>query len=181
MNRWTQSIVAVAIAVGSVASAAAVPPAGGTISITVAQAADDAPDPATPSFITATSDALAAKGFTILEDPGHAAYVAELILTRTRVGTGSAKASGGSGVTAMGMGVSIPFSTGNSRLVSLQRTQFELRIHKQGDAAILWRGAAVTIRADGTRNGADDVVAAALSQAALGSYPTVREDIVGVP
>jgi len=180
------SIIALALAPAWGGALSAAPPAGGTISIKAETSADGETDPPPPSFVAATADALAAKGFTILEDPGHAAYVVELVLNRDDVGTGSAKASGGTGITStgglgVGAGVSIPFSQGNTRLVPLQRTRLELRIRKQGEDAVVWHGAAVTVRAAGTRKGADSLVAATLTQAALASYPAVREDAVGVP
>ena len=58
---------------------AAAPPAGGSISIEPVGGANA--DRATAAFVTAASDALADKGFTILEDPGHSAYVADMTLT----------------------------------------------------------------------------------------------------
>jgi len=167
--------------------AAAEPPSGGTISIQP-KTADGDYESSMPTFVNATTEALAAKGFTILEDPGHAAYVGELTLARAEVGTGTAKASagrmdampGGAGG-SVGAGVVIPLPTGKSRLVPLQRVQLGLRIRKRGEAAIVWQGAAVTVRAAGTKKGADDVVATDLSNALLRSYPVQPEDVVGVP
>lgn len=140
-----------------------------------------------PSFVNAAGEALGAKGFTILLDPGHAAYVAELTLTRIDVGTGSAKAGVGSSTVApstsgsVGGGVTVPLSTGKSRLVPLQRIRLEIRIRKRGEEATVWEGAAVTIRAAGTRKGADDMVASNLSEAVLRSYPARIGGVVGVP
>jgi hypothetical protein len=73
---------------------AAAPPAGGTISIEP-KTADGDYDRSMPAFVSAAADALAAKGFTILEDAGHSAYVVELILSRVAVGTASAKTPAG--------------------------------------------------------------------------------------
>jgi len=166
---------------------AAEPPAGGTISIEP-KTADGDYDSSVASFVNAAREVLAAKGFTILEDSGHAAYVAELTLGRVEVGTGTAKASAGStGVMpggasgSVGAGVVIPLPTGKSRLVPLQRVRLELRIRKRGTDGTVWDGAAVTVRAAGTKKGADDVVASDLSQALLRSYPAEPEDVVGVP
>jgi hypothetical protein len=189
MNKCPALIVAAAMALapmwgGSLSAAA--PPSGGTISIE-AKAADGDYDSSAPSFVSAAGEALAAKGFTILQDSGHAAYVAELILSRVEVGTGSAKARAGrsaitpGGISGVGAGVSIPLSTGESRLVPLLRTRMEIRIRKRGEEDVVWHGAAVTIRAAGTRKGADDVVASDLSGALLRSYPAEPEDVVGVP
>lgn len=167
--------------------AAAPPPGGGTISIEP-KTGDGEYDPATPSFVNAASEALAGKGFTILEDPGHAAYIAELILSRVDVGTGSAKVpasrsaflpGGASG--SVGAGITIPLSTGKSTLVPLQRTQVEVRIRKRGEPAIVWHGTAVTVRAVGSQKGGDEAIASALSEAVLRSYPAEPNDVVGVP
>lgn len=168
-------------------SAIAEPPAGGTISIQP-KTADGEYESSMPTFVNAATEALAAKGFTILEDPGHAAYVGELTLSRAEVGTGTAKTSaghtdampGGAGG-SVGAGVIIPLPTGKSRLVPLQRVQLELRIRKRGEESIIWHGAAVTVRAAGTKKGADEVVAADLSNTLLRSYPVQPEDVVGVP
>lgn len=169
------------------ALSAATPPDGGTISIEP-KTGDGDYDSAMPAFVNAASDALAAKGFTILEDPGHSAYVVELILSRDAVGTGSAKvpvgrASGGGGGpgASVGAGVVIPFSTGASALVPLLRTRLEMRIRKRGADGVVWDGAAVTVRAAGTRKGAEALVASDLSAALLRSYPAEPEGVVGVP
>jgi hypothetical protein len=167
--------------------AAAAPPGGGTISIEAKTSNGDY-DPAMPSFVGAAADALAAKGFTILEDPGHSAYVVELVLSRVEVGTGTARVPTGGAVGvpggafgSVGAGVVIPLPTGRSSLVPLLRTRLEMRIRKRGEAGVVWHGAAVTVRAAGTRKGADAVVAAALSDTLLQFYPLERGDVVGVP
>jgi hypothetical protein len=166
---------------------AAVPPNGGTISIEPKTGNGDY-DSSTPTFVNAAADALAARGFTVLEDPGHSAYVVELTLTRAEVGTGSAKVQAGRAAVmpggadgSVGAGVFIPLSTGKSRLVPLLRTQLEIRIRKRGEEGVVWNGAAVTVRAAGTRKGADDVVASDLSEALLRTYPAEPEGVVGVP
>jgi len=162
-------------------------PTGGTISIEPRNA-DGEYDPATSTFVNAAGEALAARGFTILEDPGHSAYVAELILSRAEVGTGTAKAATGKALAgpggaggSVGVGVVIPLSTGKSRLVPLVRTRLELRLHKRGEADAVWDGTATTVRAAGTAKGADAAVAADLVAALLRTYPAEPEGIVGVP
>jgi len=190
MNKGVILAVASALALmsmSSAAGAAAAPPEGGTISIEP-KTADGDYESSMPSFVNAATEALAAKGFTILEDRGHAAYIGELTLSRVEVGTGTAKASagrtnampGGAGG-SVGVGVIIPLPTGKSTLVPLQRTRLELRIRKRGEEATVWDGAAVTVRPAGTKKGADEVVAADLSTAMLRSYPAVPEGVVGVP
>jgi hypothetical protein len=183
------TIVAALLALASLGAspAAAAPPDGGTISIEP-KTADGDYDRSMPAFVSAASDALATKGFTILEDAGHSAYVVELILSRVAVGTGTAKvpagkASGGGGGpgASVGAGVVIPFSTGASALVPLVRTRLELRIRKRGADAVVWDGAAVTVRPAGTKKGADEPVASDLSTALLRGYPAPPEGVVGVP
>jgi hypothetical protein len=166
---------------------AAAPPEGGTVSIEPKTGNGDY-DPGMPSFVSAAADALATKGFTILEDAGHSAYVVELIVSRDAVGTATAKvpvdrASGGGGGpgASVGAGVVIPFSTGASTIVPLVRTRLEMRIRKRGADAVVWDGAAVTVRAARTKKGADAPVAADLSSAVLRGYPVQPEGVVGVP
>jgi hypothetical protein len=189
MNKCSASVLAVALALVPILGgslSAATPPNGGTISIEP-KTADGDYDSATPAFVNAASEALAAKGFTILEDPGHSAYVAELILSRVEVGTASAKASAGSsavtpgGAGSVGAGVTIPLPTGKSRLVPVQRTRLEMRIRKRGEEGVVWDGVAVTVRPAGTKKGANEVVASDLSEAVLRTYPAEPKDIVGVP
>ena len=62
------------VAFGAGPLTAASPPNGGSISIE-ATAEPNTASRAMPAFVNATSEALAARGFTILEDPGHSAYV----------------------------------------------------------------------------------------------------------
>jgi len=166
---------------------AASPPSSGTISIEARAAGAD--DPSMRSFVIAAGEALGAKGFTILPDAGHAAYVAELTLTRVDLGTSKAKALTGSsssitpGVVpgAVGTGIKVPLATAKSRLVALQQIRLEIRIRKRGEENILWDGSALTVRPAGTRKGGDDIVAADLSEAVLRSYPAEVRDVIGVP
>ena len=190
MNKGPVSIAAAAMVLASIwggSLSAASPPSGGTISIEPRAGEEDAS--AMRPFVVAANEALGAKGFTILPEPGHATYVAELSLTRVDLGTSKAKAltGGSSSVTpgavpgAVGAGATVPLSTGKSRLVAVQRIRLEIRIRKRGEDAILWDGAALTVRAAGTRKGADEVVAADLSTAVLRSYPARPEGLIGVP
>jgi hypothetical protein len=189
MTNCPVPLVAAAFVLGAVGSSAtaATPPDGGTVSIE-AKTVDGTPDMPLATFVEGASEALAAKGFTILQDSGHAAYVAELTLSRVDSGAGTAKvATSGAAMTpgilggAVGTGVNIPLGTGKSRVVPLQRTRMELRMHKRGEGAILWQATAVTVRAGGTEAGADARVASDLSQALLRSYPIQPDGVVGVP
>jgi hypothetical protein len=151
------------------------------------QAADPDLAASMPRFVEAVGDALTARGFTLLEEPGHAAFVVEIGVTRDQVGTASAKVPASQpqvlpgASPAVGFGVVVPFSTGKSTLVPLQRTRLDLRLRKRGEEGITWQGAAVTVRAARTKKGEDQAVAADLAQAILRAYPTAPEDVIGVP
>ena len=190
MTKTRDWIAAAGMAFASLCGAAlsaAAPPAGGTISIETPDS-DAALARSMPAFVNALGEAFDTKGFTVLEQPGHAAYVVELSLSRTDVGTGTAKVpKEGSSVipggapNAVGVGVFIPLATGKSTLVPLQRTRLEIKLRKRDDQSILWQGSAITVRAAGTRKGQDMTVAADLSQALLRAYPAQPEGIIGVP
>jgi hypothetical protein len=134
-----------------------------------------------PAFVGALTAALNAKGFTILDDPNHAAYIGELTLSRAAVGTGFGKDRGGANVGVAGTSVVVPFSTGQSNVVTLERTSLKLRIRKRGEDGTVWDGTAVTVRSTGAKKGTDDAVATDLSQALLQIYPTVPTEVVGIP
>ena len=181
MRGWVLGVAAALAPLACAASpAASPPPHGGTIAIEP-RTADGEYDPAMPAFVAAASEALTAEGFTILDDPAHAAYRAELTLGRAAVGTGLGKDPGGASVGVAGTGVVVPFSTGQSNVVTLRRTRLELRIGKRGEPGALWDGAAVTVRATGTRKGADASVASDLSKALLRSYPAEPGEVIGIP
>jgi hypothetical protein len=159
---------------------AASPPSGGTITIE-AKTADGEHDPSMQLFVEAASAALTGKGFTIFDDPMHAAYIAELTLSRAGVGTGLGKDPHGDGIGVAGTGLAIPLSTGNSSVVTLQRTRLEILIRKRSDGGVVWDGAAVTVRETDTQKGTARTVASDLSDVLLHSYPAEPKDVVGVP
>ena len=189
MSTYGKAALAAALAFAAIPGgllAAAAPPAGGTISL-APKTSDGEYDPSMTSFVEAATEALGAQGFTIL-DADHAAYSADLILSRDDVGTGTAKiargrasAAPGGAFGSVGAGVVIPLPTGKSSLVALQRTRLQLQIRKRGEPDIIWDGAAVTVRAAGTVKGADGKVAADLSNALLRSYPGQPVTDIGVP
>lgn len=163
---------------GGTAALAAPPPSGGTIALSP-KTADGDYDPALKTFVDAAGKTLTDRGFTVFDDAAHAAYWGELTLSRAAVGTGFAKDPNAAKV-GVGAGIVVPMSTGNSNVVTLQRTRLELRIRKR-DGDVVWQGAAVTVRPSGTPKGADGTVAADLSNALLQGYPAQPEDVVGVP
>jgi hypothetical protein len=183
MNRSTGLALGAALTfssiIGGPSLAASPPPNGGTIAIQPKTV--EGYDPSMPAFVDAATAALNAKGFTILDDPNHTAYVGELTLSRTAVGTGFGKDRGGASASVVGTGVVVPFSTGQSSVVTLQRTRLELRIRKRGEEGIVWDGTAVTVRPTGSRNGTDEAVATDLSNALLQIYPALPTEVVGIP
>lgn len=168
------------------AQAPAAVPQGGTIAVLVRSPGGGVIAEGDP-FVHAVGDALSDKGFTVLPDPDHAAYSAEITLSRAEVGTGKAKvrSEGASVLPGMGAGVGtgivVPLPSGKSSLVALQRSQIELRIRRRWTDAVLWQGSATTVRAAGTKKGADDAVATDLSRGLLAAYPAQPEGLVGVP
>jgi len=185
MTRLLQAVgMAMVLAAGAPATAAA-PPAGGTVSIEPVGGGAD--DPALRPFRDAAGEALAARGFTVLDDPGHAAWVGGLTVTREDVGTSLGRVAGehrpapfaGAGP-AVGAGVSIPLGTGASQQVPLRRTRLDLSLRRR-DGEVVWHGSAVTVRSAGTAKGADAAVATDLARAAVQAYPTQTDEVVGVP
>jgi hypothetical protein len=180
---WIAGVVAVA----SAPWAAAQIPSSGTISVEQAADATGAEAPP-PLFVNALGEVLATKGFTTLEQPGHAALVADLRLTREQVGSAAADVpveravAGPGGVSgAVGGGISVTLPTAKKSLAPLVRTRMELRIRKRGEDAILWQGSAITVRPAGTATGRDEAVAADLSEAVLRSFPAQPGGVVTVP
>lgn len=177
MMRGKTMLAAVPMMMGLVAAPArpaSVMPNGGTIAVTSPPGIEH--DVSTE----AATAALGMRGFTILNDPSHAAYVAEVVTTRTEVGTSMQKGPSGRAL-ATGGGVNVPLSQGKSVLVPMQRTEVGISIRARGGQAVLWHGAAVTVRSEGARDGGADQVALALSQAALSSYPTQTKGVISIP
>jgi hypothetical protein len=158
--------------------AASAPRGGGTIAVTVHGGADRG-DPLQQVSIDAATAALGMKGFTILDDPDHAAYVAEVMTTRTEVGTSIARGKAAAPLVT-GLAVTIPTSGGKS-VVALERTELEIRIRRRGEQRAFWSGAAVTVRSAGARGAGAEQVATTLSQAALGPYPTTVATAISIP
>jgi len=184
-NGWITAF-ALALAPAWTASVQAAPPTAGTVSIEANAASPELGD-SIPAFVNAIGDALNVKGFTVLEEPGHAAFVAELKVSRVEVGTGSARVATSHsevlpGASAgAGLGIIVPLPTGKSTLVPLQRTQVEIRIRRRGEDSVAWQGTAITIRAAGTSRGQDNKVASDLAQALLANYPAEPEGVIGLP
>jgi hypothetical protein len=137
-------------------------------------------DPLDQVSADAALTALGMRGFTLLNDPAHAAYIAEVITTRTEVGTAVAKASTERPYMTGG-GVNVPISGRKSVLTPLQRTMIEIRLRERGSERIIWHGAAMTVRSEGARDGGPEQVAYALSQAVLSSYPAQTSAAISVP
>lgn len=187
-SRWSLllgCVVAVLTPVADAGSAvaAATPPTSGTISVEI-----DSAEPNLDSavFLDAVGKALAAHGFTVLEGAGHGRFVATLKLSRSEVGTTtksipvdrSLLSGGGVGV---GASFSLALPTAKTRSVPLQQTGLEIRIHARDEAAVLWRGAAVTVRGADAGRGQDAAVASDLIETVLRIYPQQSEDVASVP
>jgi hypothetical protein len=175
-------MILLALALASSAPASP-PPTAGTISIEPAGG-----EAAPPSFVAAVNEALGARGLTMLEQPGHAGFVAELTVTREQVGTTTAEVeSDGAAITPgdaigrVGAGISIALPTNKARITPLVRTRLDLRIRRRGEADAAWQASAVTVRPAGTRAGQDAAVAGALAEAMLRLYPAAPTATISVP
>lgn len=159
------------------AVAETMPGRGGTIAVTSPAGADpaDVMDRAAREAATAS---LGDRGFTILNDRDHAAYVAEVTATQSDIGTSVTKARRAAPA-VMGAGVNIPLASGKSSFVAMQRTMIEIRIRKRGAETVLWHGAAVTVRPEA--GAGVERLAGELSRAALSSYPTVAATAISIP
>ncbi|MEG8039132.1 hypothetical protein QP166_07155 [Sphingomonas sp. LR60] len=151
------------------------PPRSGTIAV-VAADGDQADAAMSAIAREAVMTALGDKGFTILDDRDHAAYIAEVVADRSNVGT-SVTRKRGEAPSVMGGGVNIPLKANGTTLVAMQRVAIEVRIHKRGDTATLWHGAAVTVRSGEP----SPTLAVQLSQTALNAYPTIVDTAISVP
>ena len=173
-----KALIAAAMATAPGVAAQAPPVVGGTIAIMSARVGDSD----SPALIStdAVAKAFANKGFTILNDPTHAAYSAEVVTTRTAVGT-SVAATRSERPLATSGGVNIPISSGKSTLVPMWRTQIDIRVRRRGEQSVVWHGSAVTVRSSGARDGDADQVAFALGQAALSAYPIQTTAAISIP
>lgn len=163
--------------------AAEPPPAVGTVSVEVSNDDNGLGDVAN-LFADAVSTVLAEKGFTLLDDPAHSAYVVKLSFSRAevgtgpgRVGTGDPNITKGGAQGSVGSGVRIPIRSGKWNLVALERTQVEMQFHRRGQDLEIWHGSAVTVRASDAR----DRAATDLCNALLRDYPAEPEGIISVP
>ncbi|MDO6415459.1 hypothetical protein Q4F19_13785 [Sphingomonas sp. BIUV-7] len=158
----------------------------GTISVDAKQ--DGSSGPLRPVFVDAIDQALTKRGFTTIDEAGHAALVADLAVTRDQLGTVSAPvaksdpaARTSDSPNRVGAGVVLPFPINKARSVPLQRTKLELRIRRRGSETILWQGTALTVRPAGTVKGKDAAVAADLSDALLRGYPLQSGETISIP
>lgn len=162
---------------------AATPPDGGTISIDV-KMDDGHMDVPVATYMDAAGQALAGRGFTILDDPGHSAYVVELSIHREEVGTGSTRVAPvksdmahGGALGSVGTGAIISIPSGKSRHVALERTTIDMRVRRRDASMNVWKGTAVTVRpADAAERASRD-----LCNALMRAYPDQVEGIIGVP
>jgi len=164
---------------------AAQAPTGGTIEIGASAGVNPA-DRLTAALADAVAEAFTRRGFLVLPDHGHAAVVAELAVDRADAGTGSARVSAappqafGGGFGGAGASVAVPFGRG-TRSVPLQRIQLRLTLRKRGADAVIWQGAAATVRPIGAHRSDEASIARDLTAAILAPYPAQAAGIAGVP
>ncbi|MDO6414618.1 hypothetical protein Q4F19_09520 [Sphingomonas sp. BIUV-7] len=165
----------------------AVLPVSGTISMRAMQSGNSARSLEAP-FVNAVGQAFSDRGFTTLDGQGHARFTADIKVSRDQLGTTSAAASksrsglrSGEGTNVVGAGLSFSLPSSKSRIVPLLRTRLEVQIRRQGDQAVLWKGAAVTVRPGSTPTGDDGAVAADLSDALLRGYPAQSDEVISIP
>lgn len=183
MGRVTIGLAAIAMGLAPMAGLAAPGPRGGTIAVSALPRPDPNPDPgdrlaaSVTDRVTAT---LATKGFTLLPDPDHAAYLAEVSVERADIGTSTVSGAADRALVT-GAGVNIPLSRGRAVLAPLQRITVQVRIRRRGEPAVLWQGAAMTVRSGAMRGRAADDLSSSLSQAALSAYPVQAAGTISIP
>lgn len=185
-TRFSYLTATVAVLVASVAHSAA-PPLPGTISVEPAFVEPELGS-SMPVFVEAVGKALADREFTLLAEPGHARFVADLKLIRVDVGTTTAKVSAARPTAVPGgdpsrVGGSLNFSlpTAKTKTVPLQQTRLEIRIRKRGEENVMWHGTAMTVRSPETPEGREAAVASDLSEAIFRTYPVQSENVISVP
>ncbi len=180
------TVCAVVLTMSRTAPLSAEAPPPGTISVETRAIGPDL-GAAIPAFASAIDDALAAKGFTVIEGAGHAGLIAYFHLVRTEVGSTMAKVSvekasaGAGGSEGVGASMRLSLPTRKLRDAPLQQTRLEIAIERRGGDGILWQGAAVTVRPADTRDGRDAVVAANLAEIILRNYPAQATEAVSIP
>jgi hypothetical protein len=142
-----------------------------------------APAEAREAFSGAVAAALLEAGFLALPH-GHGRYVARMTVSRTPKGivTGPVGKSGSTAVLgSWGGGVQVPLPTGKKALRTLFVTELVIEIAPRGSAGHVWRGEALTVKAEGSAGDAPEALATDLARAALRSYPQVVGQAVAVP
>lgn len=176
MKQGLMFVVGMVVALSVPALAPATAPNGGTI-VLRAKTADGSP--VSPRFLDALAGTLDAKGFTILADPEHVGYLADVTVSQDAVGTAMEEDRRES-VGMVGSGAYLPFKSGGYTASALRRTRLEISIRKR-DGGVVWHGVAVTVRPAGTPKGTNAAVAQDLGTALLSGYPQEPADVVGVP
>lgn len=145
--------------------------------------ADAAPAEAREAFGEAVSAALLESGFLALPH-GQGRYVARMTLIRTPKGivTGPVGRSSSTAVLGnWGGGVQVPLPTGKKALRTLFVTELVIEIAPRGGTQHIWRGEALTVKAEGSAGDAPETLAPALARAALRGYPQMTTQPVAVP
>ncbi|RDE07097.1 hypothetical protein DVW87_05435 [Sphingomonas aracearum] len=154
----------------------------GTITVEPLPAAAAPPD-TREAFAEAVSAALLENGFLALPH-GQGRYVARMTLIRTPRGIVTGPV-GRSGPTAAlgnwGGGVQVALPTGKKALRTLFVTELVIEISPRGSTRNVWRGEAVSVKAEGSAGDTPGVLAPGLARAALRAYPRVMQQPVAVP
>lgn len=153
----------------------------GTVS--VEPLADDAgPPPVRAAFAEAVATALADKGLLALPGPGGR-HAARVTLTRTPRGEVAVKGkaldpSASLGNWGAGAVVAIGGKPENRRLMV---TELTIEIVPRGATDPAWRGRAVSVQPEGTKDDAAGALAPKLAAAAMRAFPAAYEGTVPVP
>lgn len=156
-------------------------PTAGTVTIG-AITGEALTEPARVVFRDAVERALAARGFTLLGDPGHGRYVADVTVDRQARGAVSAgRAGGGPPAVSLNGGVSIGLPAGGNRLNDLVVTELTITLSERRVARVVWSGSAVTARVSGTPQGGAALVGQTLADAAMAQFPARTAGPISVP
>ncbi len=187
MRKTFSSVAATAMVLMAGVAHSAAPLPRGTISVEPT-ATEPELRSSMPVFVEAVGKIFSAREFTLIEEAGHARFVADLSLSRVQVGTTTAKVAAsrpelipGGSPRKVGGSLSIPLPTAKSKTVPLQQTRLEIHIRKRGDENVIWHGAAITVRPADTAEGQDARVASDLSKAIFRDYPDQSDNVISVP
>lgn len=178
--------VAMAVALLSVTPAADAAPASappGTVTVVLA-AGEARPMPSDRPFADAVGQALGEANFTLMPQPGHSRYVAEVSVGREARGLVTARAPtdrAQAGIGSWGPSIRVPLSSKKMQLRNLVSTTLTVRILTLADHHPVWTGSAVTVQPEEPQGDASPTVALKLARAVVAAYPHPLATPVSVP